>query len=296
MTATPAPRCSEVPVPLRPHSALLAAFLAISVPLLAGQTAPPATPTPLVPPTDPTALLKQLESGAHERMSETDLRTYLSQVQPATLVDAALLLLKARPEYEATLVKRERVRGDLAAEADVINIKFRRQPTAIYARYSGGADAGREILYDDVNNPGKIAVCEPALLGDITIHLDWDSTLTKRSTNHNIKELGLEFPLTMMKRELATMQAHGLSPDLASGRLVTERGRKEWEILVKTPGPPTYYSAWTRLRFDVATAVVVEMEVRNAGGELLEHFRYRDIKWVKHPAATFDEENPSYGF
>lgn len=286
---------------------LLSGLVAAGLCLAAVAAAQPAEPAADAPPPaaeerapeakvwTPETLQAALARGDFDKYTEDQLREALTGMDPVILVDAALLLLKQRPQYATILEKTERIRGDLQP-VDTISVQYRRKPLAIFARYIAGPHETREILYDDTLRPGEMTVVEAGLMGFMTLNLDIHSSLTKRATNHNVTEMGLEFPLLTMRNEVKLLQQAGQGPDLTEGKLVVEGGKRYWEIAVTTDGPPRYYSANTRLRFEVNTALVSLMEIKDASGVLLERFAYRDTVFGTQPEDTWDVDNPAYRF
>ena len=260
---------------------------------VATDTTEPPKASPYV---DAASLQNAMAKGAFAELTEDELKIHLEHIDPIVLIDAALTTLSKRPEYSTVLEKQERVRGELQEQPDVIAVKYRREPLAMFLNYPGGVSIERQVLYDDVIRPGEITVAESGLLGFMSLNIDVDSPLTKRSTNHTVMELGLEFPLVIMRAEVVALAKAGRAVNLADGRLVVENGRRFWEIEVETPGPPNYYAAHSRLRFEVDTALVAMMEIRDKKGLMVERFEYKDTVWGKHPEGTFDVDNPAYRF
>ncbi len=247
-------------------------------------------------PFDLEAFAQRVEAGELARLDEATLRSTLAQNPPSALIDAALLILRRHPEYQAVLTKVERVRGKLAPVPDVIAIKFRREPLAIYGEWIDGPHKGRRALYNTATNPREIVVREGGWLGLVSVHIDVDNPITRRDTNHSITELGVEYVLRKTRADLQRLLDQGKTIDVSRGKWYEQGGGRYFEIVNRTPGPPAFYASWARLKFNLETGLLEEVEIRDAGGNLLEKFSYRDIRWTHFPEGTFDEDNPAYGF
>lgn len=255
-----------------------------------GPSAPPETRL------DAKTLKARFEADAFKGLNEATFRQTLARIDAVTLLEATQLYLRERPEYSVNLVKYERIGGKWSDNPDLLNIRYRRSPLGVYVKYAQGPHAGREVLYNHAARPGELTVVEPGLLSIMAFHIDLDNPAVRRSTNHRITEIGLEFPIEMMAKDLKTLQSRGGSVDITKGKWSEEGGEKFWEVTVELPGPPAYYAHWARLRFNIRNGIIYEMEVRDGLGMPLERFIYRDVKFGKLPANAFDEDNPEYGF
>ena len=255
-----------------------------------GPAAPPETRL------DARTLKERFDADAFKGLNEAAFRQTIARIDAVTLLEATQLYLRDRPEYSVNLVKFERIGGKWSANPDLLNIRYRKSPLGVYVKYAQGPHAGREVLYNHATRPGELTVVEPGLLSIVAFHIDLDNPAVGRSTNHRITEIGLEFPISIMNKDLKTLQSRGGSVDLTRGRWSEEGGEKFWEVTVELPGPPAYYAHWARLRFNTRNGIIYEMEVRDALGLPLERFIYRDVKFGKLPANAFDEDNPEYGF
>ncbi len=242
------------------------------------------------------AFKERMERGDLARLDEQALRTLLAESPPSALIDGALLILEAHPQYEAVLSKRERVRGVLAPEPDVIKLKFQRKPMAVYGEWIQGPHKGRRVLYNSAVNPKEIVVREGGWLGLISVHIDLDNPITMRDTNHRITEMGIEYVLRKTAKDLSVLVSRGGTIDVSNGRWFKEHGVRYFEIINRTDGPPDYYAHWARLKFNLETGLLEEVEIRDQAGNMLELLSYRDIRWATFPPDTFDEHNPDYGF
>ena len=88
------------------------------------------------------------------------------------LLEAGLLRLKNVNDYTATFSKREAIDGFLSDE-QIMELKLRHQPFSVYMKWTKG-DAGRELLYQEGMNEGKMLVQLGGTLGRFmpTLKLD----------------------------------------------------------------------------------------------------------------------------
>ncbi len=242
------------------------------------------------------AFKRRVEAGELGKLDEQALRTLLAQSPPSALIDTALLILQEHPDYQAVLSKKERVHGKLPSQPDVIALKFRREPMATYGEWIDGPHKGRRVLYNSATNPTEITVREGGWLGLISVHIDLDNPITKRDTNHSITEMGIEYVLRKTRADLETLVNRGKTIDVSRGKWYKEGRAHYFEIINETDGPPDFYAHWARLKFNLDTGLLEEVEIRDRDGNVLELFSYRDIEWARFPADTFDENNPAYGF
>ena len=94
-------------------------------------------------------------------------------------------------DYTATFFKRERVDGILG-DGQIVNIKVRHEPFSIYMKWVVG-DRGREVLYVDGENDGKLLVKKGGFAGRLlgALKLDPDGSLAMKESRHPVTRAGL---------------------------------------------------------------------------------------------------------
>jgi len=296
--ATPAPTPASAPPTASAPAAAAPSTASAAAPATGPAAVAPAgsIPRPLGTREDALSIKLMIERGDLKKVDEATFRQFLSRAEPAAMLDAALLILQSRPQYQATLVKSERIRGVMPKQPDVISLKYQRQPLAAFCQWMGGPKKGRRVLYNQAVRPREMVAREAGLLGLMAVHIGLDNPILKRDTNHTILELGLEHPIRQAREDHGKMLKAGRRVDPSNGKFVLEGGKRFWEMIAESPGPPEFYTAWARLRFDTDTGLLVLAELRNKEGITLEKIEYKDVKWTKFPASTFDEKNPAYGF
>jgi hypothetical protein len=94
-------------------------------------------------------------------------------------------------DYIATFFKRERVDGVLG-DGQIVNIKVRHEPFSVYMKWVVG-DRGREVLYVDGKNDGKLLVKKGGFAGRIlgALKLDPNGSLAMKESRHPVTKAGL---------------------------------------------------------------------------------------------------------
>jgi len=104
-------------------------------------------------------------------------------------------------DYEALMVKRERIKGVLN-EYEYMYVKIRNHkeeggkvtiPLSVYLNFQKPANiAGREVIWVEGANRGKLCVHEGGLLGRLTLWLDPNGALAMQGNLYPITEIGIE--------------------------------------------------------------------------------------------------------
>jgi hypothetical protein len=103
-------------------------------------------------------------------------------------------------DYQAVFIRQERIGGRLGDEVRS-QIKFRRGrsdgdetiPQSVYMRFLEPRSAsGREVIYIDGQNDGRLVAHEGGLLNVVRAHLLPTSRLAMRGNKHPITEFGVE--------------------------------------------------------------------------------------------------------
>ena len=105
---------------------------------------------------------------------------------------ARLALAEAErvPNYAAVFEKREVVSGKPVDGR--MRVKFRAQPFSVYMRFINPANEGRQVLYVEGRNDGKLMVRETGLKGLVgTISLRPDDPMILSESRHTITSMGL---------------------------------------------------------------------------------------------------------
>lgn len=189
--------------------------------------------------------------------------------------------------YTATLVKRERVKGELIDE-QTIKLLIREAPFAARMEYVSGPGKGRKVVYDASKRPKEIRVKEGGLLGIAGgLWIGIDSALTRAESNHPITDLGLASLVRLMKRDAEAAKPHG-----GIGR--SDEGlNKDGQYCVTFTAPSGatgLYAQKTKVCVDPSTLIPMYVEVHDTRG-LLETYRWKDVKAEAVKSDSFTPES-----
>ena len=205
-------------------------------------------------------------------------------------------------DYEATLIKRERVNGQLLAQR--IAMKTRARPFSVYMKFEE-PHAGREVLYVHGKNNNQLAVHEAsgltALVG--TVNLDPAGTTAMAENRHPITHVGMHNMLILLLKQWDLESKYGeidvkFYPNAKLGNAQCEvieashpQKRNQFE----------YQS--TRLYIEKQSRLPIRIENYDfpaaPGGEplLAEEYTYLNVKANLGLAdADFDQNNSKYSF
>ncbi len=224
-------------------------------------------------------------------------------LQPAIrLAQSSLTKLESIKDYEATLLKRERVDGRLVEHT--MHVKFREQPFSVYLKF-GEPYAGREILYVEGQNAGKMWAHEGsglrALVG--TVSLDPHGSEAMNENRYPIMTIGMRKLLEKIIEQWKLESEYGeidvkLYPDAKL------RGRPCMVVEASHPRPRRQFKFHkTRLYIDDETRLPVRAEqygfptAAESDPPVDEFYDYGNLRTnVGLKDGDFDRENPSYSF
>ncbi len=199
-----------------------------SIPALPGMpkaTIPSTIPDspPLAQPLEPISLLRtlpllplpQTEIPVKAEPKKLAGPSTVSEVRQ--LLDAAVKTYADVPDYEAKLVRREVVSGK-ALPTEELTYAHRKEPFSIYMTVTGEAGKGREMLYVNGQNEGKLIVVtgkgDNLLLGTgKRMEFDPDSTLLKGKSRNRITDAGMGKMLATITKYVVQAEAGKRSTD-----------------------------------------------------------------------------------
>jgi hypothetical protein len=216
-------------------------------------------------------------------------------------------------DYTCTLVKRERVQGELLDhEFIACKIRHARQaeaqivPFAVYLGFrKPDSMRGREVIYVDGHNEGKIVAHEGGLKGRFlpTVDLLPTSALALRGNRYPITEIGI---MTLTRRLIEKGERDRRNGDcevrMVDGAKVKDRQCTMLEV-VHPEQRPHYDFHLARVFLDKELKMPIRYEAYGwptSAGEkppLLEEYTYVDVKVnVGLTDEDFDRNNPKYRF
>ena len=197
--------------------------------------------------------------------------------------NVSLRAAESLPGYTATLRRREIVDGKPVD--NTANLKFRTEPFSVYMRFTNEENAGRQVLYVEGENAGKMLVREAGGLSSLagTVKLAPDSPLVTANSRHPITRAGLA-NLTRSVIEQWTAETRFGESDVKYYADAELEGRPVVVIESSHPVPRREFRyARTRLWMDKETKLPVRLqqyEFRRGGGEpvLAEDYTYSGIE------------------
>ncbi len=206
-------------------------------------------------------------------------------------------------DYECQFVKRDVVNGKVHAHTTWV--KFRRQPMSVYLRFDK-PKAGREVIYVDGQNGGKLLAHEGGLFGLVgTVSLLPNSRQAMSESRHPITEFGLE---NLVNGAIAQWEREAqFAAQETEAKFYPKAKLYEMECqVIETRHPvarrefPFYM---TRLYLDNKTLFPVRMEqyaFPQKAGEappLIEEYTFHQIQTNQgYTDRDFDTKNPNYGY
>lgn len=206
-------------------------------------------------------------------MSRDEIAALLRETSPEMLVRVSRETVAALGTYRMRLVKQERVGGKLL-ETQEMEAYVREKPFAAKMKYLKGPAAGRVLVYDETLRPKEMRVREAGLLGVMAVWVDIDGSLSRRDSNHSIRELGFGPLLALFERDVKLAAKAG-------GFTVQHEGfdaeGHHCSVYVTPKGLADAYAERTRICVDPAAGLPVSVASYDAKG-LFERFEFRDVK------------------
>jgi hypothetical protein len=219
------------------------------------------------------------------------------------LAKASRERLKDVKDYHCRFVKRDLVAGKVHAHSTVV--KFRTKPMSVYMKFDQ-PKPGREVIYVEGQNGGKLLAHEPGLLGIVgTVALLPTSQRAMSESRHPITEFGLEKLVDGAIAQWENEAQFAASETKARFYPKAKLDNMECQVIetwhpVRRRQFPFYM---TRLYIDNKTLFPVRLEQygypanAKANPPLIEEYSYYQIQTnLGYGDADFDPQNPNYGF
>ncbi|MBI1900723.1 MAG: DUF1571 domain-containing protein [Planctomycetia bacterium] len=219
------------------------------------------------------------------------------------MADSSLKTLESMPDYSFTMVKQERVKGQLQ-EQETIEMKIRHSPFSVYARHvAPDRLKGQEAIYvADKNDNCMVA---HLAVGIRTVTLPTDGWWAMQGNRHPITSAGMKNLLLKLKELAATQKEYLATCDLrfVEGEQVDGRACECLEIRSSRPGK-TSRLALARIYLDRKWNVPVKYEAWEfpKGSDvgkpvLVEYYEYLKVRLrAGLTDADFDPANPNFQF
>lgn len=205
----------------------------------------------------------------------------LAQVRE--IIDGATAHCSRFPNYSCRVTRRERVGKKVGSEETML-MHFRLHPRSVYYKWLDEANTGRECIYVENMNNGKISMLggrgDMFFTGKRMPLVDPDGILARSKSRYSIRESGLDNMVRRLERIVA-LQEKG---DALHG-VTTYQGtvqRKDVEtplhyILQKIPmgTDPAFPEGGTRhWYFEVASGRMTMMHADDPQGEFIEYYLF----------------------
>lgn len=193
-----------------------------------------------------------------------------AEQDPARLVAESRAAIERMASYQAKLHRQERVGSNLLPAEDLV-LSIRRQPRAIRLSWPTGPSQGREAIYRAEGGDGLMHVHMGKGSLVPRMNLAPDSPLVLRNSRHPITEAGFEPILADLERAIQ---------DPNYGTLASLGTAAPAPLDRPHPGVARTNAAGevAQVFFDPDTHLPALVEVKTAGGDLLEHYVFRDVQ------------------
>lgn len=220
----------------------------------------------------------------------------------ATFLDRIEAMQQAAAKlHDATfhLHKREWVGSEMTPR-ETLAVKFQR-PLALYMRWVGEVNQGREVLFRSGWNDGRLRVDPGGLVP--TLNLDPHGRLAMRNSRHAIHSTSPLHTVEMIVGDVQRLQANpdheAKVEDRGEHRIHGESARCLVSHLPKDRDP-AYYARRVEVCFANRTDLPIRVRAwDHEGGEvrLVEEYVFEDLQVnVGLSSADFDPDHPEYGF
>jgi hypothetical protein len=284
---------------LRP--AMMGAAAAISSLILGAGWLP--RPSSFGPPLSTSFPVVDVVDSDAERSGEAALRHKLE------LLDRGREFLEAHPAYTAQLTKREVVDGELLDEQE-ISLKCRHEPFSVYLRWTKG-DAGREVLYVEGENRGKLVAHDGGWKARLpAVSLSPESSLAMKDSRYPVTRAGFLGLMDLMTETHQQDLERGTFESCTEQHPVSYRGRTCYAFTTTYRSPessPTYRKSITLidtewhvpLRSDHFTwpKTTAANEGHTDEATLIESYAFTEVDFeCALSDADFDRQNADYAF
>lgn len=258
-----------------------------------------ATPYDALPAQQQAALLsKQTTSGELAALPDDQLLATFDALKPEALLLWARAEVNRYPEYEYAMTRQERLNGQWQDVPARMLVRYRHLPRQLYAKWlPNGVQAGQEILYDETRRKDEMYGHLGGMLGFTSIWLSLDGSLARAQSNHTVRDLGLQFVVSMLERDARTLRAAGLSEKYNKAELMREQGTRMIALTWDLPeGAPKYYAKKVQLMFDLTHPWPRVETAWDADGFMVEKIVFEKAVKKNFDASTFDAANSEYKF
>jgi hypothetical protein len=206
--------------------------------------------------------------------------------EPLRLLAAAQQTYDRVQDYTCTLIKQERVKGQLGAE-NVIQLSFRKQPFSVYMKWAAPRQfAGQEVAYVQGRNNNMMRVHASGLLGAVGwVSIAPNDPRALEHSRHTITETGIGNMIERFRTDW-TRDRQANKTQVRTGEFEYAGRRCTRVEAVRLERPAQAYCYRVVVYFDRETSLPIRAECydwpRQGGpqeGELLESFSYVNLQF-----------------
>lgn len=240
---------------------------------------------------DPTRIAARIDDAPQEH----------PLVPALQLGTTALKALEDVKDYTATFTKRELV-GRKVVDAQM-ELKLRHQPFSVYMKFLKPS-AGREVLYVEGKNDGKIKAHDVGLRGLAgTLSLDVDGSFAMADNRYPITRIGMQnMVAAVLEQWLGETRLGNVTVNYFPNARIGKTSCKAIETSHTRQTASTKF-AMTRLYLDAESSFPIRVQQYDfpkkskKENQLVEDYLYSNIQTnVGLTAADFSTSNPSYNF
>ncbi|MFO0844960.1 MAG: DUF1571 domain-containing protein [Gemmataceae bacterium] len=183
--------------------------------------------------------------------------------------------------YRATLIKQERIKGQLGAEEE-IEVHFRERPFSVLMEWKRGHKLARKTMYVDGAHENQIVVQLAgwrALVGQVTVPVDDEDA--KATSRYPINEFGMAVGTRRALAAWRQARERGdLRVALQGTSQVPELGGRECWVVHSThaPGRDPEGVVDTTYHFDTETWLQTGTVLRDDKGQLVGRYHFRAVE------------------
>jgi hypothetical protein len=174
------------------------------------------------------------------------------------------------------MTRQERVGESLQPQEDVV-LSIRRAPKAVRLEWREGSHKGREVIYAAGENGGLMHVnMADSLVPVPRMSLAADSPIAQRTSRHPITEAGFDSIVDRLEHALRRSEEHSPGAGRLSygGREPVEPGGPACDKIVCVADSGETWLVY----LDAQTQLPALVQESGPAGELLERYRFRDVK------------------
>lgn len=216
---------------------------------------------------------------------------------PIALVEQCQQSYEALSDYTAIFIKEQRLRGKLR-KPETIFMKFQK-PFSIYMKWIKNPDKGKEVIYVEGQNDGKIVAHLGGIVGLLTpttIRLEPTHPLAMGGNLKPITQAGLGNMIDSLVKIFSLAKENGDLETSCKGKTQLN-GRSVYAIERILPDKEEYPNTLAVIYIDVELMLPVYYAAYNAEGQLLQKYIYKDLKTnVGLSEKDFDKSNKEYKY